>query len=101
MAAHLALGIKTDGSRDVLGMWFNENEGSSFWASVFNELKNRGVEDILIAVTDGLKGMTEALNTVFPDTQHQTCIVHLIRNSTAFISWKDMKGVTRALKAIY
>ena len=63
MAVHLALGIKTDGSRDVLGIWFNENEGTSFWASVFNELKNRSVEDILIAVTDGLKGMTEVLNT--------------------------------------
>ena len=101
MAVHLALGIKTDGSRDVLGMWFNENEGASFWASVFTELKNRGVEDILIAVTDGLKGMTEALNTVFPETLHQTCIVHLIRNSVAFISWKDIKGVTHALKMIY
>ena len=82
-------------------MWFNENEDASFWASVFTELKNRGVEEILIAVTDGLKGMTEALATVFPDTPHQTCIVHLIRNSMAFINWKDMKGVTRALKSIY
>lgn len=101
MAVHLALGIRTDGSRDVLGMWFNENEGASFWAGVFTELKNRGVEDILIAVTDGLKGMTEALATVFPNTLHQTCIVHLIRNSMAFINWKDIKGVTRALKCIY
>ena len=101
MAVHLALGIRTDGSRDVLGMWFNDNEGASFWASVFTELKNRGVEDILISVTDGLKGMTEALATVFPDTLHQTCIVHLIRNSTAFVNWKDMKGVIKALRSIY
>ena len=70
MAVHLALGIKTDGSRDALGMWFNENDGASFWASVFTELKNRGVEEILIAVTDGLKGMTEALATVFPVRRH-------------------------------
>ena len=101
MAVHLALGIRTDGSRDVLGMWFNENEGASFWAGVFSELKSRGVEDILVAVTDGLKGMTEALGTIFPETLHQTCIVHLIRNSVAFVSWKDLKGVTRALKCIY
>ena len=82
----MALGIRTDGSRDVLSMWFNENEDASFWTSVFTELKNHGVEDILIAVTDGLKGMTEALTTVFPDTLHQKCIVHLIRNSMAFIN---------------
>ena len=73
---------------DVLGMY----EGASFWVSVFTELKNRGVENILIAVTDGLKGMTEALATVFPDTLHQTCIVHLIRKSMTFINWKDRWG---------
>ena len=100
-AVHLAPGIKTDGSRDVLGLWLNDNEGASYWASVFTELRNRGVEDILTAVTDGLKGMTDALETVFPDTLHQTCIVHLIRNSAAFVSWKDMKGVMEALKRIY
>ena len=71
MAVHIALGIASDGSRDVLGMWIAENEGASFWASVFNNLKTRGVEDILIAVTDGLKGMTEALEVVLPRTEHQ------------------------------
>lgn len=100
-AEHLAPGIKTDGIRDVPGLWLNDNEGASYWAGVFTELRNRGVEDILIAVTDGLKGMTEAPETVFPDTLHQTCIVHLIRNSAAFVSWKDMKGVMAALRRIY
>lgn len=101
MAAHLALGIRNDGSRDVLGIWMAENEGAAFWGSVFNELKTRGVDDILIAVTDGLKGMTEAIEAVYPQTMHQTCIVHLIRNSTAFVSYKDLKTVTTALKSIY
>ena len=76
MAVHLAVGVRVDGTREVLGMWLAGNEGAAFWAGVFNELKNRGVEDILIAVTDGLKGMTEALETVFPQALHQTCIVH-------------------------
>ncbi len=101
MAAHLALGIRNDGSRDVLGIWIAENEGAAFWGSVFSELKTRGVDDILIAVTDGLKGMTEAIEAVYPQTMHQTCIVHLIRNSTAFVSYKDLKAVTTALKSIY
>ena len=83
MAVHLALGVRCDGRRDVLGMWVHENEGAAFWTSVFTEVKNRGVEDILIAVTDGLKGMTQAIEAVFPQAQHQTCIVHLIRASTA------------------
>ena len=101
MAVHIALGIASDGSRDVLGMWIAENEGASFWASVFNNLKTRGVEDILIAVTDGLKGMTEALEVVLPRTEHQTCIVHLIRSSTAFISHRDRKAVCDGLKPVY
>ena len=82
MAVHLALGVCCDGRRDVLGMWVHENEGAAFWTSVFTELKNRGVEDIPIAVTDGLKGMTQAIEAVFPQAQHQTCIVHLSRVST-------------------
>ena len=82
MAVHLALGVRCDGRRDVLGMWVHENEGAAFWTSVFTELKNRGVEDIPIAVTDGLKGMTQAIEAVFPQAQHQTCIVHLSRAST-------------------
>lgn len=101
MAVHIALGIAADGSREVLGMWVAENEGASFWATVFNALKARGLEDILIAVTDGLKGMTQALEATYPKAEHQTCIVHLIRASTAFISHRDRKGVCDALKPIY
>lgn len=101
MAVHLALGVDRDGRRDVLGMWVAENEGAAFWANVFSGLKNRGVEDILIAVTDGLKGMTTALESVFPQTLHQTCIVHLIRSSTTFVSYKDRKTVCEQLKPIY
>lgn len=101
MAVHLGIGVRTDGTREVLGMWIAENEGASFWASVFNGLKTRGVEDILIAVTDGLKGMTEAIETVYPQTLHQTCIVHLIRASTAFVSNKDRPAVCKELKPIY
>ncbi len=101
MAVHLALGVRCDGRRDVLGMWVHENESAAFWTSVFTELKNRGVEDILIAVTDGLKGMTQAIEAVFPQAQHQTCIVHLIRASTAFVSHKDRKAVMAGLKPIY
>lgn len=101
MAVHLGIGVRTDGTREVLGMWIAENEGASFWASVFNGLKARGVEDILIAVTDGLKGMTEALETVYPQTLHQTCIVHLIRASTSFVSQKDRAAVCKELKPIY
>ena len=89
------------GTREVLGMWIAENEGASFWATVFNGLKARGVEDILIAVTDGLKGMTEALETVYPQPLHQTCIVHLIRASTSFVSHKDRAAVCKELKPIY
>ena len=100
-AVHLALGVRCDGRRDVLGMWVHENEGAAFWMSVFTELNNRGVEDILIAVTDGLKGMTQAIEAVFPQAQHQTCIVHLIRASTAFVSHKDRKAVMAGLKPIY
>ena len=101
MAVHLALGVRCDGRRDVLGMWVHENEGAAFWTSVFTELKNRGVEDIPIAVTDGLKGMTQAIEAVFPQVQHQTCIVHLIRASAAFVSHKDRKAVMAGLKPIY
>ena len=101
MAVHLALGVRCDGRRDVLGMWVHENEGAAFWTSVFTELKNRGVEDILIAVTDGLKGMTQAIEAVFPQAQHQTCIVHLSRASRAFVSHKDRKAVMAGLKPIY
>lgn len=100
-AMHIALAVRSDGTKDVLGLWLDEAESASFWLSVFNELKGRGVQDILIAVTDGLKGMTEALEAAFPCVMHQTCIVHLIRNSLKFVASKDYKAVTSALKAIY
>lgn len=100
-AVYLALGILPDGSREILGLWIETTEGAKFWMKVFNELKTRGVQDILIAVTDGLKGMPEALEAVFPATTLQTCIVHLIRNSLSYASWKDRRALAGALKPIY
>ena len=100
-AIYLALGVQRDGCRDILGLWIEGSEGAKFWMKVFNDLKTRGVSDILIAVTDGLKGMPEALAAVFPATTLQTCIVHLIRNSLEFASWKDRKAMARALRPIY
>ena len=90
-----------DGTRDILGLWIENTEGAKFWMKVFNNLKTRGVGDILIAVTDGLKGMPEALAAVFPATTLQTCIVHLIRNSLDYASWKDRKALAAAIKPIY
>ena len=100
-AIYLALGVLPDGTRDILGLWIEGTEGAKFWMKVFNNLKTRGVADILIAVTDGLKGMPEALGAVFPATTLQTCIVHLIRNSLDFASWKDRKALAAAIKPIY
>lgn len=100
-AVYLALGILPDGTRDILGLWIEGAEGAKFWMKVFNDLKTRGVADILIAVTDGLKGMPEALAAVFPATALQTCIVHLIRNSLDYASWKDRKALAAAIKPIY
>ena len=100
-AIYLALGVQRDGCRDILGLWIEGSEGAKFWMKVFNDLKTRGVADILIAVTDGLKGMPEALGAVFPATTLQTCIVHLIRNSLEFASWKDRRTMARALRPIY
>jgi putative transposase len=100
-AIYLALGVLPDGSRDILGLWIEGTEGAKFWMKVFNDLKTRGVNDILIAVTDGLKGMPEALATVFPATTLQTCIVHLIRNSLDYASWKDRKLLAAAIRPIY
>lgn len=99
-AIYLALGVLPDGTRDILGLWIENTEGAKFWLKVFNDLKTRGVADILIAVTDGLKGIGEALGAVFPAATLQTCIVHLIRNSLAFVSWKDRKAILPAIKAI-
>src|SRR4051794_1900326 len=100
-AVHIALGVRADGSKEILGLWLEQNEGAKFWLRVMNELKNRGVEDVLIAVVDGLKGFPDAITAVFPQAQVQTCIVHLIRNSLNFVSYKDRKAVAAALKAIY
>jgi putative transposase len=100
-AVYLALGMLPDGSRDILGIWIENTEGAKFWMKVFNDLKTRGCHDILIAVTDGLKGMGEALGAVYPATTLQTCIVHLIRNSLDYASWKDRKALASAIKPIY
>ncbi len=100
-AIHIALGVRADGQKEVLGMWIEQNEGAKFWLNVMNELKNRGVEDILLAVVDGLKGFPDAINAAFPETVVQTCIVHLLRNSMDFVSWKDRKSLAGALKEIY
>ena len=100
-AVFVALAILPDGTRDVLGLWFQANEGAKFWAKVLSDLRNRGVQDILIAVVDGLKGFPQAIEAAFPQTQVQTCIVHLLRHSMSFASYKDRKAVAAALKAIY
>ena len=100
-AVFVALAILPDGTRDVLGLWFQANEGAKFWAKVLNDLRNRGVQDILIAVVDGLKGFPQAIEAAFPRTQVQTCIVHLLRHSMSFASYKDRKAVAAALKAVY
>jgi putative transposase len=100
-AVYLALGVRRDGSREILGLWIETTEGAKFWMRVFNDLKTRGVGDILIAVTDGLSGMPAALEAVFPRTTLQTCIVHLIRNSLDYASWKDRKMLAKALRPIY
>lgn len=100
-AVFVALAILPDGTRDVLGLWFQANEGAKFWAKVLSDLRNRGVQDILIAVVDGLKGFPQAIEAAFPQAQVQTCIVHLLRHSMSFASYKDRKAVAAALKAIY
>lgn len=100
-AVHVALGVRADGTKEILGLWLEQNEGAKFWLRVMNEMKNRGVEDILIAVVDGLKGFPEAIVAVFPEAQVQTCIVHLLRHSLDFVSYKDRKAVAAALKTIY
>ncbi len=100
-AVYLALGVQANGQRDVLGLWVEQTEGAKFWLKVFNELKTRGCQDILIAVVDGLKGLADAIGTAFPRTTVQTCIVHLIRNSLDYAGWKDRKAVAAALRPIY
>ena len=100
-AVYLALGMNAKGEKDVLGLWIEESEGAKFWLRVFNELRNRGLEDILIAVVDGLRGFPEAIQAAFPQAQIQTCIVHLIRNSLEHVGWKERKALAADLKPIY
>jgi putative transposase len=100
-AVHIALGVRADGGKEILGLWLEQNEGAKFWLRVMTELKNRGVEDVLLAVVDGLKGFPEAILAVFPEATVQTCVVHLLRHSLDFVSYKDRKPVAAALKGIY
>ncbi|MGP5649540.1 IS256 family transposase [Psychrobacter celer] len=100
-AIYLALGVNLEGKKELLGMWVSENEGAKFWLGVLTELQNRGVQDILIACVDGLKGFSEAINTVYPNTQVQLCIVHMVRYSMKFVPWKDRRKVAADLKAVY
>ena len=98
---YLALGINMEGQKELLGLWLAETEGAKFWLSVLSELKNRGLQDILIACVDGLKGFPDAIAAEYPQTRIQLCIVHLVRNSLKYVSWKDYKAITADLKAIY
>ena len=100
-AVYLAVGVNLDGLKEVLGMWTAETEGAKFWLQVVTELKNRGIKDIFVACVDGLKGFPEAIETVFPETQVQLCIVHMVRHSLNYVSWKQRKEVAADLKAIY
>lgn len=100
-AAYIALGINGEGYKDILGIWIGENEGAKFWMKVCNELKNRGVQDILIACIDGLKGFPDAIRTIFPETRIQLCIIHQIRNTLKYVAYKDQKAFMRDLKRVY
>src|SRR5262245_40223708 len=100
-AIYLALAVLADGHREILGLWIEQTEGAKFWMKVFSDLKTRGCQDILIAVTDGLKGMSDALAAVYPQTTLQTCLVHVIRNSLEFANWKERKPMATALRPIY
>src|SRR5919205_3567605 len=100
-AVYLALGVTLEGEKDLLGLWLSESEGAKFWLSVFTELKNRGMQDCFIACVDGLKGLPEAIEAVFPKTQVQLCIVHKVRNSLKYVPWKERKAVAVDLRAIY
>lgn len=100
-SVYVALGVNFEGQKDVLGLWIAENEGAKFWMGVLTQLKNRGVEDILIACMDGLTGFPDALRAIYPQTRIQLCIVHMVRNSTKFVSYKDLKKLCADLKAVY
>jgi len=98
---YIAIGINLDGRKDVLGMWVGENESAKYWATVLNSLKNRGVEDIFIACTDNLTGFANAIEAVFPKTEVQNCIIHQLRNSSKYVSYKDLKALMADLKEVY
>lgn len=100
-AIHLALGVNLSGTKELLGMWMTQNESAKFWLSILTELQNRGVKDIFIACIDGLTGFADAIEAVFPKTQVQLCIVHMVRNSLRYVSYKDRKAVAADLKLIY
>ena len=100
-AVYIAIGIDLDGRKDVLGMWIGENESAKYWATVLNSLKNRGIEDIFIACTDNLTGFSAAIEAVFPKTEIQNCIIHQLRNSSKYVSYKDIKALMADLKAVY
>ena len=100
-AVYMALGVNLDGNKEVLGLWVAKEEGAKFWLKVVTELKNRGVKDMFIACVDGLKGFPEAIESVYPETQVQLCVVHMVRNSLRFVPWKDKKAVVADLKTIY
>jgi len=100
-AVYLALSIRLDGQTELLGRWIERNEGSTFWTGILNELKNRGVRDTLIVAVDGLTGFPEAVNAVFPETEVQLCMAHMVRNSVKHVPYKDRKAVTADLKEIY
>ena len=100
-AVYMALGVNLDGNKEVLGLWIAKEEGAKFWLKVVTEIKNRGVKDMFIACVDGLKGFPEAIESVYPETQVQLCVVHMVRNSLRFVPWKDKKAVVADLKTIY
>jgi putative transposase len=100
-SVYLALGVTMEGQKELLGIWIAQSEGAKFWLGVITELKNRGIKDIFIACVDGLKGFPEAIESVFPDTQIQLCIVHMVRNSVKYVNWKDRKPICADLKTIY
>ena len=100
-AVYIAIGIDLDGRKDVLGMWVGENESAKYWATVLNSLKSRGIEDIFIACTDNLTGLSTAIEAVFPKTAIQNCIIHQLRNSSKYVSYKDINALMADLKAVY
>jgi transposase-like protein len=100
-AVYIAIGITLKGTKDVMGLWIGENESAKYWLSVLNELKTRGIEDILIACTDNLTGFADAISAVYPKTDLQHCIIHQIRNSTKYVSYKDIKALMADLKTVY